>query len=284
MRRILPLPLLLLLATLFPAPAQSLLARSELGPTVGGMNYLGDLNNQSMFGQVNPAAGLTARINLDPRWAISMGATYGHISGGNPDVIAHRNLSFRSPIYEAWVRAEFNFFPYGLRPGTQRRYTPFIFCGFAVFRFNPMAEYQGVWYDLQPLATEGQGTLAYPERQRYKLIETAMPFGLGLRYRINAGMHLALEYGWRLTRTDYLDDISTTYAGAAVLGGEDGGGEMAVILADRTGEVDEGFVNAVGIKRGDDSLDDWYAYFNLSLTISTEILFGWMRGKTCEIK
>ena len=274
--------LLLMLAALLPARAQNLLARSELGPTAGVMTYLGDLNNQSMFGQPNLAAGLTARINIDPRWAVSFGGNYGHISGGDPDVIAHRNLSFRSPLTELFIRTEFNFFPYGLRYGTQKRWTPFIFCGFAIFKFNPQAQYEGVWYDLQPLGTEGQGTLAYPDRQHYKLIEMSMPFGLGVRWRLSESAHLAVEYGWRLTGTDYLDDISTTYVGSEVLSGEDGGGEMAAILADRSGEVDPGYVNAIGIKRGDDSLNDWYAYFNISLTVSTEFLFGWMRGKTCE--
>lgn len=280
MRRI--LPLLVLVAVLPSARAQSLLARSELGPTAGVMTYLGDLNNQSMFGQPNLAAGLLARINIDTRWAVAFGGTYGHISGGNPDVIAHRNLSFRSYIAEGFVRAEFNFFPYGLRYGTQKRWTPFLFCGVALFKFNPMAQYGGTWYALQPLGTEGQGTLAYPDRQRYKLLETAMPFGVGMRWRLSEGSHLTVEYGWRKTWTDYLDDISTTYVGSEVLGGEDGGGEMAVILADRSWEVDPEYVNAIGIKRGDDSLKDWYAYLNISLTISTEVLFGWMRGKTCE--
>ena len=280
MRRL--LPLLLLLAALPPARAQNLLARSELGPSAGVMTYLGDLNNQSMFGQPNLAGGLLARINIDTRWAVAFGGTYGHISGGNPDVIAQRNLSFRSYIAEGFIRAEFNFFPYGLRYGTQKRWTPFLFCGFALFKFNPMAQYGGEWYALQPLGTEGQGTLAYPDRQRYKLLETAMPFGVGMRWRLSEGAHLAVEYGWRKTWTDYLDDISTTYVGSEVLSGEDGGGEMAVILADRTGEVVPDYVNAIGIKRGDDSLDDWYAYFNVTLTISTELLFGWLRGKTCE--
>lgn len=280
MRRV--LLILISLLAIVPVQSQSLLQRSELGLSVGGMNYLGDLNNQSMFGQVNLAAGLSARINIDPRWSVALGADYGHISGGNPDIIAHRNLSFRSYVAEAFVRAEFNFFPYGLRYGTQKLYTPYIFCGFGMFKFNPMAQYQGEWYALQPLGTEGQGTSAYPDRQKYRLLETCIPFGIGLRYRISPTMHLTVEYGWRKTNTDYLDDISTTYVGYDLLANDEGNGEMAAILADRTGEIDPGYVNAVGIKRGDDSLSDWYAYFNVSMTISTEVLFGWMRGKTCE--
>ena len=272
---------ILLLFSLTSLHAQSLLKRSELGVTLGGMNYLGDLNEQSIFGKVNPAAGLTARINLDNRWAVAFGGSYGHIEGGNPDVIERRNLSFRSYLAEGFLRVEFNFFPYGLHHGTQKRLTPFIFGGVAMFKFNPQALYNDQWYDLQPLGTEGQGTQPYPERQQYKLLETSMPFGIGFRYRLSPGTHIAIEYGWRKTWTDYLDDVSTTYVGAELLDRE-GGGNMASVLADRSSEVVPNYVNAVGIKRGDDALCDWYAYFNFSFSISAEILFGWMRGKVCE--
>ena len=269
--------------------AQKSLSRSELGLTGGGMNYIGDLNGQSMFGKANLAGGLTARYNFDTRWSLALCGSYGHIEGGNPDIIARRNLSFRSKIVEGCIRAEFNFFPYGLHHGTQKRATPYIFCGIGLFKFNPQALYvdslsgQATWYDLQPLATEGQGTTAYPERMKYQLMEVCMPFGIGYRWRLSPSVHLTVEYGWRKTWTDYLDDVSTTYVGAEVLNGPDGGGQIAAILADRSGEVVPGYVNAPGIKRGDDSLPDWYSFFNVSLSFSAEVLFGWMRGKVCEL-
>lgn len=281
--------ILLLIAMGSAAAAQNLLARSEVGLVGGGMNYLGDLNDQSMFGKVNLAGGLIGRINIDNRWAVAFGGSYGHIEGGNPDVVARRNLSFRSYVAEGFIRGEFNFFPYGLHHGTQKRATPYIFCGIGLFKFNPQAAYTdslyGVttWYDLQPLATEGQGTSAYPDRMKYQLMEVCMPFGIGYRWRISPSVHLTVEYGWRKTWTDYLDDVSTTYVGADVLNGSDGGGQMAAILADRSGEVVPGYVNAAGIKRGDDSLPDWYSFFNVSLSFSAEVLFGWMRGKVCEL-
>jgi len=285
MRRL--LLFLSLLAVAQPLLSQKILDRTELGITVGGMNYLGDLNNQSMFGKVNLAGGLLARLHLDSRWILSAGASYGHIEGGNPDHIKLRNLSFRSYVAEAYIRAEFNFFPYGVRSATFKRATPYIFCGFGAFRFNPMALYTdpssglAQWYALQPLGTEGQGSKAYPDRAKYLLFEVCMPFGIGYRWRLAQNAHLTVEYGWRKTWTDYLDDVSTTYVGAQTFtDGTDG--TMAATLADRSAEVVLGYVNAPGIKRGDDSLDDWYSYFNVSLTFSTEMLFGWMRGKVCE--
>lgn len=267
--------------------AQNALERSEVGLSFGGMNYLGDLNDQSMLGKVNLAGGVTLRYCFDSRWSMAMGGVYGHVEGGNPDVIYRRNLSFRSEVMEGSLRAEFNFFPYGLVVSSQRRATPYIFCGIGLFKFNPRAMVvdpatgEAEWYDLQPLGTEGQGTSAYPERQKYQLIEVSMPFGLGYRWRISPSAHLTVEYGWRKTWTDYLDDVSTTYVGADLLNGTTAG-SMAATLADRSGEVEPGFVNGVGIKRGDDALCDWYSYFNVSVTFSAELLFGWMRGKVCE--
>lgn len=286
-KRILLLLLLFSSATLLRS--QSILSRCEVGLGLGGMTYIGDLNDQSMLGKVRPAAGLTARLNIDPRWAVALGFSYGQVEGGNPDVIARRNLSFRSPIAEGFLRAEFNFFPYGLISNTQKLSTPYIFCGVGLFKFNPKAKYtepatgESTWYELQPLATEGQGTMAYPDRQMYQLLEVCMPFGIGYKWRLSRSVHLSVEYGWRKTWTDYLDDVSTTYVGAEVLNPGDGRGMMAVVLADRSGEVEPGYVNPVGVKRGDDSLKDWYSFFHISLTFSAEVLFGWMRGKVCEL-
>ena len=269
--------------------AQNALQRSEVGLSFGGMNYLGDLNDQSMLGRVNMAGGVSLRYCYDSRWSLALGGSYGHIEGGNPDVIRRRNLSFRSSLIEGSLRAEFNFFPYGLVVSSQRRSTPYIFCGIGLFKFNPQAMVvdpatgETEWYDLQPLGTEGQGTAAYPERQKYQLIEVSMPFGFGYRWRLSPSMHLTVEYGWRKTCTDYLDDVSTTYVGAELLNGTSAG-SMAAVLADRSGEVEPGYVNGVGIKRGDDALCDWYSYFSVSVSFSAEMLFGWMRGKVCEIK
>jgi hypothetical protein len=278
--------LILLLLASFSSSAQNFLSRSELGLSFGGMNYIGDLNNQSMFGHVNMAGGLAARYKLDSRWAVALTGTYAHIESA--DYLVRRNLSFRSMLAEASARVEFNFFPYGAHKATLKSSTPYIFVGIGFFKFNPQALYTDPtggstqWYDLQPLGTEGQGTAAYPERPKYQLVEVSVPFGVGYRWRVTDNMHVTVEYGWRKTWTDYLDDVSTTYVGADLLNSQ-GGGSMSATLADRTGEVVSGYVNGVGIKRGDDSLADWYSFFSVSVTFSTEMLFGWMRGKTCEL-
>ena len=282
-----------LIALLFVAVALTVSAQrtdfignGELVLSAGGMNYMGDLNNQSAFGTPHLAFGLGLRERIDNRWSWRVEATYGNISC-EKDYIARRNLSFRSHIYEGAALIEFNFRPYG--PGaTESTWTPYIFGGFGFFHFNPEASYIDAegnvqWAQLQPLCTEGQGTPQYLDRKAYPLFQICMPFGVGFRWRLGKAVSVTAEYGFRKTWTDYIDDVSTTYVGSDCLTANVDNGELAAQLADRSGEVVDGYVNAPGIKRGDSSLDDWYACFRLSIGVSMETLFGWMRSKRCKL-
>ena len=263
------------------------MGKSEIGFTVGGMNYIGDLNDQSMFGKPNLAYGGLFRYNFDERWSLRFDVDYGHVEGGNPDYIVRRNLSFQSFIFEGSMRVEFNFFPFSMRDD-HFFWTPYIFAGLGFFAYNPKAYWvdpltdEGAWYDLQPLCTEGQGTTLAPDRMPYTLKQLSMPFGVGVKYHPNKSLTLSVEYGFRKTWTDYIDDVSTTYVDNRQLASLMG--DVAAGLADRSAEVEPGYVNVAGIKRGDDSLDDWFAYFNVSVTVKFDFLFGWMLKRRCDNK
>lgn len=267
------------------AQREDFLSRSELLLMGGGMNYIGDLNEESALTLPRPAAGAGIRYRIDNRWSLRVEVSYGQI-GVDEDYNRLRNLSFRSGILEGAVLGEFNFAPFG--PGaTERLWTPYIFGGVGVFHFNPMARYtlgdgEEHWAELQPLCTEGQGSTLYPDRKMYQLYQFCLPFGVGVKVRLGKVFSLAAEYGFRKTWTDYLDDVSKTYVGSDFLIANSRDGALASQLADRSGEVEEGYVNAVGIKRGDDSLDDWYAYLHISVGISFDAMFGWMRSKRCR--
>ena len=262
--------------------AQTALSRCDVGVSVGAMNYVGDLNGQRIDGRLNVAAGLVGRYNLDDRWAVSLGVNYGRLEGGNPDVIRTRNLSFRSHLLEGALRIEFNFVPFGTSPYVYRT-TPYLFVGMGIFHFNPKAHYtdpvdgSSRWVELQPLHTEGQGSDQYPDRDPYSLLQLSIPFGFGFKMALTSDIVLAVEYGFRMTWTDYLDDVSTTYVSEALLGP----GSMAASMADRSTEIEGGQPNPAGGQRGDDSLNDAFAYINLSVTFNMEMLFGWIRGKRC---
>ena len=280
--------MLLALLFSFGLSAQSIdfLRNSEVVLGGGVMNYIGDLNNQSVLSPLHGAGSVGLRTRLDSRWAVRVEVAYGSISC-EKDYIVRRNLSFRSDIFEFAALAEFNFRPFG--PGaTESAWTPYIFGGIGVFHYNPMAQYtdnegNAQWVELQPLNTEGQGTSLYPERRPYALVQLCMPFGVGVKVRFNKTFSMTAEYGFRMTWSDYLDDVSTTYVGCELLEAEVLEGAMAARMADRSNDVESGYVNAVGIKRGDDALKDWYAFLKVSVGVNLETLLGWTRSKRCKL-
>ncbi len=267
---------LLLLLGILMAPALWA-QRSEAGIMLGTSYYLGDLNVDQHFGLAQPAGGLLYRYNLNPRWAFKMNAYYGEIVGDDASKAGEnqqRNLSFKSGVLDIGAQMELNFFRYFT--GSQKSYfTPYIFGGVALFSFNPKAEYNGEWYELQPLGTEGQGTTAYPDRKTYSLTSVSFPFGLGFKYSLSRKVCIGGEWGMRKTFTDYLDDVSTTYADPDVLRAENT--EMAAILADRSIQVTGEPPIEPGMQRGNSKNKDWYSFAGLFVTVKV----GSKRNSTC---
>lgn len=121
----------------------------------------------------------------------------------------YRNLSFQSTISEYAVIAEFH--PLMLKDygdDEPPRLSPYVLAGIARFSFNPQTYFKGQWIDLQPLHLEGQGFAEYKDRLDYKLSAMSYPLGLGLRYELGGLLYVRAEAIYRLTSTDYLDDVS----------------------------------------------------------------------------
>ena len=138
---------------------------------------------------------------------------------------------------------------------------------------KPQGEYNGNWYELQPLGTEGQGLEAYPNKEFYSLYEMAIPFGGGIKYAINESLNLNVELGWRFTFTDYLDDISGTYAEYFVL--QENRGDIAARLSNRTAEalgLGEPFLDHDLKQRGNPEVGDYYFMFHVGLTYNIPFL------------
>jgi hypothetical protein len=253
------------LATSFSANSQVFNRYSELGLFGGVSYYMGELNPGKQFYMVRPGGGLVYRYNTSRRFAWEIHGLYGSVqaedarSGKDNQVL--RNLSFRSQIIEFAGLLHFNFFNYEIgNPETPA--TPYIFGGLGLFRFNPKADFQGEWIALQPLGTEGQGSPVYADRKQYSLMGANIPFGFGVKFHAFGRLGFSLEWGLRKTFTDYLDDVSTTYADPDVLFATHG--ELAALLADRS-LVNPGKINA-GRQRGNSTNKDWYSFAGLTIT------------------
>jgi len=246
--------------------------RNEIGLFLGTSYYLGDLNPSKQFFLSKPAGGLVYRYVFDRRWAIKMTGLYGSVAGDDSKAKfnVERNLSFKSPIFEVSSQLELNFLPYATGNTEKDYFTPYIFGGVSIFSFNPKANYNGTWYNLQPLGTEGQGTSMYPDRKSYSLTKLSFPFGLGFKYSIGKNVCIGAEWGLRKTTTDYLDDVSTTYADPVILSAENT--SISAILADRSASP-----NLTDSQRGNSGTKDWYSFAGAFVTFK----FKAGGSKTC---
>jgi threonine dehydratase len=94
----------------------------------------------------------------------------------------------------------------------------------------------------------------------------SIPFGLGVKFSISDYVCLGVEWGFRKTFTDYIDDISKNYVEHGTM--INWAGELAAAAADRTHELDgyEDFYHSHNLSRGNPQTKDWYNFFGITLT------------------
>ena len=236
--------------------------RNEIGLFFGTSYYLGDLNPSRQFAMNSIGIGGLYRFNINDHLALRANGFWGNVAGDDAIIKynENRNLHFRSNILEVSVQGEVNFLQFA--PGNlDTGYSPYIFGGGGFFRFNPQAEIDGRWVNLQPLNTEGQGSDLYPERKPYSLYSYNLLFGVGFKFNINRQFSAAFEWGMRRTGTDYLDDVSTTYPDPSVFAGNPD--NDAIRLHDRS--IENRGDNA-GFQRGNPNVNDWYSFAGFILT------------------
>jgi hypothetical protein len=223
---------------------------SGIGFSVNALNYFGDLAPlPSKFSTdisfTNPGIGISFFHRFGPRYTLQLQYMYGTLKGNDNESASksdqsngiyryQRNLSFRNHIHELSAVAYFDLFENQSTYISRVKWTPYVFLGIAGFYHNPQAlapakdlqgnslAQAGQWVDLQPLGTEGQNsTLQQGDVnlgiKPYSLLQIAIPFGIGARFRINEVMDLWGDIGFRYTFTDYLDDVSGNYVDLGAL-------------------------------------------------------------------
>jgi len=172
---------------------------------VGTANYYGDLMKKSGFSQSSYSfsAGMSYSFTskLAAKLNIGMQKIQGSDSkpgGAHPD----RNLNFKSNVYDFSISGE-----YTILNLDKFMLSPYVSVGVGVMLFNPYTEdASGKRQFLAQLGTEGQGIAGYPAMYNNAALE--FPLGIGVKYPINETLTLALDFNYRITRTDYLDDVS----------------------------------------------------------------------------
>lgn len=217
MPRKIVLLLLLLVTSVRKSSAQNVYSWAEFGVAAGATQYFGDLNDNYGFNQIRANVGIFGRYNLNHYLALRLSGNYtqvGYNDSYNKNAYQKmRNLSFRSDVYEATLQAEFNFFRFETG-NLDNQWTPYVTGGIGAFYYNPYTLYQGDKYYLRPLGTEGQNFGSEYNSRKYGSFAMCFPVGIGVKWWMLPGVNVGLEITDRLTNTDYLDDVSTTYVGA----------------------------------------------------------------------
>lgn len=268
------LGLLLAMTICFQVSAQeeAIVQEGEYGVSLGAAHYFGDLNPNPRFNRPGLAVGAFFRKQFGNYVAVRIGGQYAFLGYSDKynksnEFMYRRNLSFNTNIWELALQGDFNFFKFV--PGSAyNRFTPYITFGVGVFSYDPYAYYNGQKVYLRPLGTEGQGSSLYPDRKPYGSMAVCFPLGVGVKYSLNRRMNLGFEVLYRFTTTDYIDDVSTTYApDARPQTLPDGSPTLWYALQDRSGATGEP-IGIKGRQRGYSNQKDSYITAQATLSFN----------------
>ena len=248
--------------------------QGEFGASIGLAHYFGDLNTTASLSRPKFSGGIFFIKQFNNYIGLKVAADYARL--GYSDVYSknefqrRRNLSFNSNVWEASLSGYFNFFKF--MPGVEGyNYTPYVSLGIGVFTYDPYAYLDGQKYFLRPLGTEGQGRDTSFGRTPYSTMGVSFPLSVGFKYSINENFNVFAEVAYRFTNTDYLDDVSTTYADPisfATL--PDGSPSVEYLLQDRSYETGDR-IGLKGRQRGNSLQKDAFVtlHFGVSINLSS---------------
>jgi len=177
---------------------------SDLGGKNGnGTNDFQDIDpNKTRFalgGSINYNLPVGFSTGIDLNWVRLAGDDSETQSGRTP-----RMISIRTDLLESNLT-----FKYTLPKRTGSANGLYFFVGAGAAYYQPKAEWNGTWYNLRELGTEGQ--LLDPTKNIYTKITPVLPFGFGKKFYFYNGVSLAADFNFRKSYTDYIDDVSTVY-------------------------------------------------------------------------
>lgn len=221
----------------------------------GELNYKNSLNDQFSLATVGLEARLLSRLGA------RIEGHYLTLEGQDanaPDNTfeRQRNLSFESRNIQFQLAGVYYLKPY--RGDYYKRWVfdPYLVAGIGYLKYNPAARLGGERFLLREAQTEGVD---------YKKWAFTIPFGAGAKFKVSEFLNVNFEVLYHLTRTDYLDDVSSAYA-------TEFSNSISEFLSDRKDEI--GVINPEfydqiqpGARRGDTSNKDKFLLICLKAEI-----------------
>lgn len=168
------------------ADAQAAVApyKFDFGAGIGMSGYIGDLNSGNPFRHPGFTFDARAAYIIDTRWQIRASLETLGLKGNSTDISnvlpEGESYSFTSQVFDLGVRAEFNFFSYGIGETYKRlrRWTPYLAAGIGF-----------------SLASSSGNTACAP----------SIPLAFGFRYKIRERINLFAEFSMTKVFSDHVD-------------------------------------------------------------------------------
>lgn len=174
---------LALCVSAFNAEAQESLYKFDFGGSLGMSGYLGDANTSSIFKHPGFTADINSRYLVNTRWAFRAMLGVQTLSGNSADMEnvlpGNASYSFNATTFDLGVKAEFNFFAYGI--------------GETYKRLNRLSPYLTLGVGLS--VSNCEGTFVAP----------TLPMGFGVKYKLNPRLNLGMEFSMTKVIGDKVD-------------------------------------------------------------------------------
>jgi hypothetical protein len=250
--------------------------------------------------------GVFARYAMHPGLVLRMGVNYGSVYANDnfnldkardaatieDDAYQRysRNLDVKSNIWEGNLLLEINPRRIGNleRAGAKKRMQPYVLIGGGGFHFRPKGTYTARGTDGRPtgnsrevdlydLNLEGNGvqmpdalalSLGFTRPAKYSLWVPQACIGFGLRWDVADQLSLGIEYLYRYTFTDYLDNVSGFYVDPRLFDYQHqdnpGRAAMAKDMYDKSWQINMESKHTVGEFRGNSTIPDGYSTIAIS--------------------
>lgn len=230
--------LLLLFLVMSLSLSETKAQKTEFGGGVGVATYTGDIIRQIDPGQIGLQGTLFGRRNFDNVWTLRGGVSFARLNAADSvrpidAVAAYRDAGFRGSLFEASAVMEYHFLDY-THPQSIFRYSPYGFFGLGYAGF----------------VGTGRSFAGDPDSGSYSAGSVVIPFGIGIKYRLDSRWTLAAELGFRATFMDYLDKIDER--------------QLAIQRFPDPNNPNAPF----GYNQGNRSDRDWYYFLGLTLSYS----------------
>lgn len=163
-----------------------------------------------------------------------------------------RNLSFRTIVAGLSGVVNYDF----RNPRIVGKWIPGFHGGLDVFYFQPQGRYNGAWYNLRPIGTEGQTING--KNDEYAYVSAGVPLGFHFNRYFNTKWKFQFSFTYTQTFTDYLDDAGNgSYPDETALrAANPDNPDAAVALSNPSG--------GTGIRTGGD-FPDAYAFWGFGI-------------------